>query len=106
MLMKSSVFFQNRVFWEKKWNFLEFDLSFNMDVSFLLVLCCTLIVVDISFILRRYGLKFSFRDILTIFIGIWQKMPTAAKRSSYLQILLCSFMDVRLKLLCGKFALN
>ena len=41
-----------------------------MDVSFLLVLCWTLVVVDISFILRRYGLKFSFRDILTIFIGI------------------------------------
>ena len=56
---------------------------------------------DISFValLRTHG-------FLPIFDWTQNKMLMSAKGPVYLQILSCYFIKVRLKLLCGKLALN
>ena len=46
-----SLFFLNSIFLGKKRNLLEFELSYNINVSFLLVLFFTPVVVNISFIM-------------------------------------------------------
>ena len=46
-----SLFFLNSIFLGKKRNLLEFELSYNVNVSFLLVLFFTPVVVNISFIM-------------------------------------------------------
>ena len=56
---------------------------------------------DISFaaLLRTHG-------FLPIFDWTQNKMLMSAKGPVYFQILSCYFIKVRLKLLCGKLALN